>query len=529
MRKRIFFGLAACLLAAVSTVRGATDKDYEQLKKEVEDLRKRLNASQPVGTSAVGRADALVDNKYGPNNTVTTKQGKLTIGGLLQVWYYSIQNDNVSWVDAQQASGGPGAGYASNEVADNDSFRIRRAELKFTMDIHENVQAVIMIDPAREATSFPGFPTNQVTSGQVFANAGFSVDPEDPGVGVALGNLKNEAVRNGTGTTNRSLQDAYINYHGVVPHHDFNIGQFKPHIGEEGIRSSANLDFVERALITQLGDVRDLGVQIHGTWWCDRFQYWLGAFDGAGTAFQQRQNRSDDNDEKDWVFSILLRPLWKDELWGSIEMGWGIKYGKGGEASDHTPAPDDGAVDGLNRKGTVHVTQFAYGSYHPGGPVRGWWIRGEWGQYRDRFAPGEMIGPTDDSAGVVVTDPAPFELQGWYVSTGYKIADSRWGDGCCNGGTFEKVVLHPMEFTFRYETMRNLLLPDINYSQRRMDVFATNVWTFGINYYIKGHNAKIQANYNWVNEDDKVDRADTDRQVREVRNDNFVVNFQVAW
>ena len=52
-------------------------------------------------------------------------------------------------------------------------------------------------------------------------------------------------------------------------------------------------------------------------------------------------------------------------------------------------------------------------------------------------------------------------------------------------------------------------------------------YTAGLNYYLKGHNAKIQINYNIVNEESGVSRSF--RQVREVRNDNLVVNFQVAW
>src|SRR6185436_12982927 len=108
-------------------------------------------------------------------------------------------------------------------------------------------------------------------------------------------NLDASAVQTGAGTTNRIFQDGYINYHGVIPHHDVQIGQFKPQLGEEGIRSSGELDFVERSMLGQLGDKRDLGIHVHGTWWDERFQYWLGAFDGAGN-FQGSggdfQNRS---------------------------------------------------------------------------------------------------------------------------------------------------------------------------------------------------------------------------------------------
>ena len=43
----------------------------------------------------------------------------------------------------------------TNETADVSSFRVRRSELKFTMDLHENVTATVMIGPARESSRFP--------------------------------------------------------------------------------------------------------------------------------------------------------------------------------------------------------------------------------------------------------------------------------------------------------------------------------------------------------------------------------------
>lgn len=482
--------LASLLLSSAAWAEGVSQAEYDKLKKEVEELRLRMDGAQPVAGS---RAEEMVDKKCGANETATTATGKLTIGGLLQVWYYGIENDNRSYVRPDGFSQG-----GSNEVVDNDGFAIRRAEIRFTMEIHENVMAVISLDAAREAASYPTFPTN--LGNGVWGDSAVMWDASNSN----SGNTRTDAVRNGTGDANRMLQDAYIRVHGLIPHHEFYAGQMRRHLGYEGMQDDMALDFVERSMITQPASLRDVGGMVHGTWWEDRFQYWLGGFNGAGTAFQQRQNRGDDNDEKDLVGTILLRPLWKDEMFGSIEMGYSILYGTAGEGQ---------GLNSLNRRGTRRTMQYAYLNYRPAGPVKGWWMRGEWGEIRDRFAPDQV------NAWAMVFDPAPFRVQGWTVATGYKLSESVWADKVSKW-------LKPAEFTFRYDVMQNLALPALSHT-RQQDSFNTQVFTAGINYYIKGNNAKLQFNYNWVCEEDGKDNGP--RQLREVENDNFVVNFQVGW
>ncbi len=61
----------------------------------------------------------------------------------------------------------------------------------------------------------------------------------------------------------------------------------------------------------------------------------------------------------------------------------------------------------------------------------------------------------------------------------------------------------------------------------KTDVFYTRVWTAGLNYYIAGHTAKVQANYNFVTL--PADKSSPSRVFHDTRNDNFVINFQVAF
>jgi hypothetical protein len=324
-------------------------------------------------------------------------------------------------------------------------------------------------------------------------------------------------VQTGAGAAPRLLQDAYINYHGVVPHHDFTIGQFKPYISKEGLMGNAELDFVERSMVGQTGGVRDLGVQIHGSWIDERVQYWLGAMDGAGDYFGtqgQLQNRSDNNDDKDFFVAANFRPVWKQEKWGSLELGGSYQFGTHGETGTEDPV-NIGVLNGLNRHQDTAQRLHAWASYAPGSVARGWWIKGEYAWIRDRVAPGAL----DDLVnGAFVTGSKPFSIDGWYIATGYRIDKSVFADSAPSW-------LKPWEFTFRYDTMRNVLTADPDYNAHT-DRLSTTVYTAGVNYYIKGHNAKIQANYNWVREGTEGHVA---RGTREVRNDNFVVNFQVAF
>ncbi|MCK6472748.1 MAG: OprO/OprP family phosphate-selective porin [Planctomycetes bacterium] len=506
---------------ALSEQLGALRKEIDALRKErseqadlrrkVEELQKRQATIGGGPLDLAGKAGAAAE-KYGPNAPVTTKTGKLRVNGLVQVWYYTIQNDNLGFF-GDLTPGTPGGG-DSNETKDNDSFRIRRAELKFTLDLNDYVRGVIMFDPAREAQSFPNFSTN----------LGTQLRGRTAEISSAVTN-----VQSGAGGASRMLKDAYVQFHDFVPHHEFTIGQFKPPLGDEGIRSASDLDFAERALITQLVDFRDLGIATRGYWWDDRFQYWLAVFNAPGNFHGSDggyNDRSDTNDAKDLLARVLLRPLWKDPTWGSIELSWSSQFGIHGEAGNPRDDNDDGdvsdageSVDGLNRRETWAIRHYAAMSYLPSGPVKGWWMHGEWAWIKDRNAPAAVRGiPQTDAAGIQ-TSPNPFSVSGWYVSTGYRISDSVWK---------EKVPgwFRPFEFAYRCETFQNVAVSDLTRPKTRTDVFASTIQTAGVTYYIQGNNAKIQANYMWA---DEPDAGDGGRGFREVKNDSFVVNFQVAW
>lgn len=517
----VFALLAALMFGQMAHAADTTQAEIDKLKKEIEDLRRRtMTQNAPVGKGSVDKA---LDSKYGPNSTVSTRNGKLHIGGLVQVWYYSIENDNKGLFDDPA-----GTGIAdTNEASDNDSFSIRRAELSFKMDIHENVTSYVMLDFAREVGTRPSFPSN---TGYKTANQlapGFASANDLAGSTGAVG-----GVASGAGGIPNILQDALINFHGVVPHHDFTIGQYLPTFSEEDFGPNSMLDFVERSFIGNQY-AREIGLTIHGSWWDNggggpycgggdngRFQYWLSAFNGAGNYLQtggQSQNRADDNDEKDFLGTILVRPVWKQETWGSLELGWSSGVGVHGESSGSDPV--GAPINGLNRNQNWAIRHDGWLHYRAGGPVRGLWLKGEWQWQKDRNSPGSVVDLTaNDVNGIgFQTNGKPTETTGFYASLGYKMSESRWADNCNNW-------LRPFEFLVRYEQFDNVYVADPA-NAAHTNIYQTKVFTPGVNYYIKGHNAKIQANYNIVNNPD----GSVTTPFHDVRNNSFVVNFQVMF
>jgi len=495
----------------------------ETLRKEVDALRKRLNDR---AFAPITRVDAITEKHYGPDVPVSTNAGKLEISGLLQIWNYSITNDSSDVFGNRE-------GGSTSDAIDNDGYRIRRTEITFKLDIHENITAVIMIDPSREALSSAPIPSN----------AGlFKSRLENPSVAagspVALTSVGR--VQTGAGASNRMLQDAYINYHGVIPHHDVQLGQFKPHMGEEGTRSSAYLDFAERAMVTQSNDLRDLGIQVHGTYWNDRFQYWVSAFNGAGNFFgtainaasgqtsQDFQNRSDDNDSKDFLGSFLVRPIWFDKectWYGHMELGYSGQVGKHGEG--HRENPIEAPNNGLNRADLYAHRHAAWFMYRPFGHARGLWVRGEYGYQHDRPAPLAVnaLGLGGGAFGEQ-TSPNPINREGFYMSTGYKLSDSIFADRLSKGGFWNNLI-QPVEFAFRYERFENIITEDLVAPDIRSDLFNTEVLTAGVNYYIKAYNMRVQVNYMAVNE--VTNDSNEARGLREVKNNVFIFTYQVSF
>jgi hypothetical protein len=157
---------------------------------------------------------------------------RFAFNGLLQVWYLTSHDGS------------------------DDTFQIRRAELKFGGHASRAIAWTIMVDPAK------ALPVNS-----------------------SLGNPVDGQVPSSSNQVVKILQDAFITV-GYHPRLTVTVGQFKVPLSREGLQSSAELD-TERALFMTdrrrggtYGDVRDVGVMASGSlsMWLD---YQFGVFDGG--------------------------------------------------------------------------------------------------------------------------------------------------------------------------------------------------------------------------------------------------------
>lgn len=189
---------------------------------------------------------------------VSVGSGTLKMNGLLQIWFVH-----------------------DPAASSQNTFRLRRSEIKLSGKIIPKIEWGVMVDPAKE------LKVN-----------GAAVDP-----------------------TSKILQDLYFQL-GFIPRHQISLGQFKIPVSEEGRRSSSLLDTIERSVMSRsFGDKRDIGIQIAGQF--SRWEYRVGLFNGEGS------NQTDKNDQKDYTGLLIFKPIQGLEVGGV-----GYRGSAGSSASD---------------------------------------------------------------------------------------------------------------------------------------------------------------------------------------------------
>lgn len=214
----------------------------EQLKREIEALRKRLDQLE-----AKLQRQQVVPAKA--PRSVKAGFGDIEVGGLMQTWY-------------------------TTDSKANDSYRLRRMEIKLSGQISPKVSWTSMFDTSKVLT------LNTTTAGGAVTSVG-------------VNNPKH------------ILQDMHLDY-ALSPELRLTIGQFKVPMSREGLRSSSELLTVERCLFNTLpanagrvSDIRDVGIQLSGKYPAGAFA--VGIFDDGGA----RQNAQDDNAQKTFVGRLV--------------------------------------------------------------------------------------------------------------------------------------------------------------------------------------------------------------------------------
>jgi hypothetical protein len=257
--------ILAALAPPLSAQRSAAARDSAELARQAR-LIARLDSQLTALRREVRRrpTDSAATARENAAPPVREVAG-IHVGGLLQVWY------------------------AQGDGGFQNTFRIRRAELKLGGDVSSRARWAITIDPARVLST---------TSATTDIN----------GATVVTGTTVNQS--------SRILVDAFLAL-ALPASFELYAGQLKIPIGlEGGIQSPAVLETVERALYTSdrarggiYGDSRDIGVLLRGPAARD-VEYAVGYFNGVG----ESQNDTDRNRGKAVVGRFAARMPFLREL-----------------------------------------------------------------------------------------------------------------------------------------------------------------------------------------------------------------------
>jgi len=246
--------LSALMLSAPTIVRADQADDVSALRQQILQMQQRLDElEQNQKDTKVAVNQAVEDSKKGVKSKFD-----LSVSGLLQV--QGIAN----------LSGDGSQG--------NDTFRLRRGELKLTGTINDRISGVALFDIAKTKID------SSKRSDAILQE-------------ITLSYLLNK------GTKNKTYAD---------------VGQFKLPLGYESLVSSSALPLLERSMIFsqgKYGDVRDTGAQLRGN--AGKLEYRVGVFNSLG----DRQNDVTTRDGKAYAGRLLWEAADGLQLGGSFGKG----------------------------------------------------------------------------------------------------------------------------------------------------------------------------------------------------------------
>ena len=252
------------------------------------------------------------------------------------------------------------------------------------------------------------------------------------------------------GPRNNILQEIILSYNlnkTATSSNGVDIGQFKIPVGYESLVSTSALPFVERPLIFTArdpfgggyGDVRDTGVQLNSKF--QDFDVKVGIFNGVG----DRQNALALSDAKAYLGRLAYN--------GVKNLTVGVSGGSGNTGTNSSIT----GVAGTRRANRTLLNFFA--AYNKNKIYAATeYLRGNSVPITSNTNTGGVITPT--------TFAASRNIQGYYGAAGYSFTPKLQG-------------------LFRYDNLN---------TNRDVSNSTVRDYTLGVNYYVKGNEAKVQFN-----------------------------------
>ncbi len=241
------------------------------------------------------------------------------------------------------------------------------------------------------------------------------------------------------------LTDGYVNWN-RRPDANIRIGQFKTPFGFEQLYADPRLFTMERSLVNdRLTVSRQLGMQVNGDLFEKRLSYAVGAFNGNGV------NNNFNDDDRFLMAGRLSGVLWQGhpKILGGQSASWSLGGNAYSSEDTNIPQPAEFGFDSNifsgKRLGTGIDTQLQAGRFD-------FWAEA----LRTKWEPTSR------------RPSASFESDGWYAQGSYYVVKDK-----------VQVVLKAESFDPR----------------TKVDNDATDIGTAGVNWYLKGHDLKLQLNY----------------------------------
>jgi len=226
---------------------------------------------------------------------------------------------------------------------------------------------------------------------------------------------------------------------------DVTVGQFKIPVSYEGYNSAAKLLFPERSVVSRrFGDQRDIGIKVEKKLG-KQFYYQLALFNGEG------QNKLDTNAQKDAALRLEFYPI------------DGVMIGGVGYAGLHNRATTATTRDRLEADVKIDISNFLLQAEY----IHGW-----------------------DGA----TNVARTESAGIYAVLGYTFADK----------------VQPLFRIGHFDSNVRTNLPGTPGQRGSAAPFGDEMTSYelGLNYFLRGHDAKLQASWSKFVFPDQVNRGE---------------------